>query len=124
MNVVDSSAWFEWFNGGPNAAVFRLPILDLANLLVPAIVLLEVYRRTLQADSAGRAAEFANVLAQGRLVPLDRALALAAGQIGVQMRLALADSIIYATTQAFGATLWTQDRDFEGLPGVRYLPKQ
>ena len=28
-----------------------------------------------------------------------------------------------ATAQAYGATLWTQNRDFEPIPGVRYFPK-
>jgi hypothetical protein len=35
-------------------------------------------------------------------------------------RLPLADSVILATALAYGATLWTQDADFEGLPGVQY----
>ena len=37
--------------------------------------------------------------------------------------LPLADSLIYATAQRLGAILWTQDDDFEGLPGVRYFAK-
>jgi hypothetical protein len=32
----------------------------------------------------------------------------------------MADSFIYATAQAFGATLWTQDDHFKGLPRVNY----
>lgn len=35
-------------------------------------------------------------------------------------RLAPADSVIYASARAFGATLWTQDSDFDGLDGVRF----
>ena len=35
----------------------------------------------------------------------------------------LADSIILATARKFGATVWTQDSDFEGLEGVRYAAK-
>jgi hypothetical protein len=27
------------------------------------------------------------------------------------------------TTQTYGAVLWTQDDDFEGLTGVKYFPK-
>lgn len=33
----------------------------------------------------------------------------------------MADSIILATTRAFDATLWTQDKDFEGIEGVQYI---
>jgi predicted nucleic acid-binding protein len=36
----------------------------------------------------------------------------------------MAASLIYATAQQAGAELWTQDADFEGLPGVRYFTKQ
>jgi toxin FitB len=35
-----------------------------------------------------------------------------------------ADSIVYATAQARGAKLYTQDADFEKLPGVRYARKK
>lgn len=28
--------------------------------------------------------------------------------------------VILATARSFGAVLWTQDADFEGLDGVRY----
>ncbi|AGA35479.1 hypothetical protein TVNIR_3855 [Thioalkalivibrio nitratireducens DSM 14787] len=34
----------------------------------------------------------------------------------------MADSIILATAREFGATLWIQDADFEGIEGVRYFP--
>jgi predicted nucleic acid-binding protein len=36
----------------------------------------------------------------------------------------MADSLIYATTLAHNAILWTQDIDFNGLPNVQYFPKQ
>jgi len=36
----------------------------------------------------------------------------------------MADSIMLATAQRSGAILWTQDVDFEGLPGVRFLAKR
>jgi AbrB family looped-hinge helix DNA binding protein len=36
-------------------------------------------------------------------------------------KVAMADSIILATTLAFDATLWTQGRDFEDIAGVQYI---
>lgn len=36
----------------------------------------------------------------------------------------MADSIIIATTLAFDATMWKQDRDFEGIEGVQYIARQ
>jgi predicted nucleic acid-binding protein len=35
-----------------------------------------------------------------------------------------ADSVILATARAYGAVVWTQDSDFEGLDGVKYTPKR
>ena len=39
-------------------------------------------------------------------------------------RLPLADAIVLATARAAAATLWTQDKDFEGLPRVRFHAKR
>ena len=38
--------------------------------------------------------------------------------------LPLADSIIYATAQSVGATVWTKVADFEGLPDVEFIAKE
>ena len=57
---------------------------------------------------------------QGAVVDLDAPLALTAARISADGKLALADSVVLATARRFDATLWTQDADFEGLPGVRY----
>jgi len=44
-------------------------------------------------------------------------------KLGPTHKLPLGDSVMLATAQTFGATLWTQDADFEGLPGVQYRAK-
>jgi len=49
---------------------------------------------------------------------------LAAAKIGHESKLLLADSIVLAAARAHGATLWTQDADFEGLAGVRFIKKK
>jgi toxin FitB len=58
------------------------------------------------------------------VVDLDLSLALSAAKIGHEAKLPLADSVMLATARAYHATLWTQDDDFKGLPGVRYFPKK
>lgn len=60
---------------------------------------------------------------QGEVAEFSATLALAAGRVSVQHRLPMADSIMLATAQAFDATLWTQDADFERIPGVKYARK-
>jgi predicted nuclease of predicted toxin-antitoxin system len=38
-------------------------------------------------------------------------------------KLAMADSLIYDSAKVANAIVWTQDKDFEGLPGVKYYAK-
>ncbi len=123
MNVVDSSAWLEYFAGGPGARHFSAAIEDTDRLIVPVIVLYEVFKRVLAQrgeDAALRAAAF---MERGLVAEVNAALALAAARLSVEHRLPMADSLILATARATDATLWTLDADFEGLPSVRYFPR-
>lgn len=120
MNVVDSSAWLEYLANGPNAGYFAPAIEAVGELLVPAIVIYEVFRRVLQQRGEDAALQAAAVLHQGEVVAVDAALALYAARLGATHKLPLADSLIYATTRAHDAILWTQDADFKGLSLVRY----
>ncbi len=54
---------------------------------------------------------------------LNSQLAVDAACYGIEHKLPLADSIIYATAQKYEATLWTQDADFKGLEGVKFYSK-
>ena len=123
MNVVDSSAWLEYFADGPNADRFAKVIENADSLLVPSITLLEVFKRVSQQRDEAAALQYVAVMQQSTVVELDAALALRAAALGLRHKLPLADSIVYATAQAGGALVWTQDKDFEGLAGVRFLPK-
>ncbi len=123
-NVVDSSAWLEYFADGPNAEFFSRPIEAPAELVVPSITLLEVFKRLLQQRSENHALQAVAVMQQGQVVDLDAPLALSAATIGVESKLPLADSVILATARRFGATVWTQDEDFDGLSGVKYRAKR
>jgi predicted nucleic acid-binding protein len=124
VNLVDSSAWLEYLAAGPQAGQFAAAVEDVARLVVPSVVLLEVTRRVMQQRGEDDALQVAAVMHQGRVVELDSGIALSAAQIGVAHKLPLADSVIYATAKQFQATIWTMDADFEGLPGVRYVPKR
>ena len=121
MNVVDSSAWISYFTDDKNAEVFAGPIEDLEQLLVPSITLTEVFR--FMSRQVGEAVALQSIahMNQGLTVPLDASLALDAAVFGLELKLPLADSIIYATAKKFGARIWTQDSDFRNLPGVEYF---
>jgi predicted nucleic acid-binding protein len=122
-HVVDSSAWLEYFADGPNAKHFAAVIEKPAQLLVPSITLLEVFKRVSQQRDDATALQCVALMQQSAVVDLDAAIAIRAATLGQRHQLPLADSIIYATAQAEGATVWTQDADFEGLPGVRFWPR-
>lgn len=123
MNLVDSSGWLEYFADAANAEFFAPAVLDTEQLIVPTLALLEVFKRVLQQRGEGDALQAAALMRQGQVVELDSALALSAARLGVEHGLALADSVIYATARRVDALLWTQDADFEGLPGVRFVAK-
>ena len=124
MNVVDSSAWIEFFNGGPNANFFEPAILATEDLVVPTMVLLEVYKHIRRHQGRDQALSAIAGMRQGRVEDLDGRTALFAGDLSVEMKFPLADSVILATTRLNDAVLWTQDSDFEGLEDVRFKPKK
>jgi predicted nucleic acid-binding protein len=124
VNLVDSSAWLEYFADGPNASFFAAAIEKTQELIVPTIVVLEVYKRILQQRSARTALEAVAVLRQGRTIDLTAALAIAAATLSHSAKLPMADSIILATARAESAVIWTQDADFRDTPGVRFRAKR
>lgn len=121
MAVVDSSGWLEYFAGGPNARHFAPVIRDTANLLVPAICQYEVFKRVLLEAGEDEALRAVGVMSSGRIIDLDRDLALEGARLSVKHKLAMADSLILATARWHGALLWTQDAHFKGLPDVRHI---
>ena len=124
MNVVDSSGWLEYFGEGKNASFFARPIQDMENLIVPTICIYEVFKRLLSLRDKEEALRAVGVMSLGQLMELDRQRALNAARISLDLKLALADSIILATARAAGATLWTQDEHFKDLEDVKYVAKR
>ena len=120
MNVVDSSAWLEYFADGPNASKFADPIQDEGQLLVPSIILFEVFKRVRMQRDSDLALEAVAQMKRGAVIDLDGDLAIEAAEMSADLGLSLADSVILASTQSEGATLWTQDAHFEGMSGVQY----
>ena len=120
MNLVDSSAWLEYFADGPNADFFAPAIERTRDLLVPTIVVFEVYKCVLQQRQERAALEAVSVLQHGQLIELTASLAIAAARISQDEKLPMADSIILATARARNALIWTQDNDFQEMDRVKY----
>ena len=123
MNIVDSSAWLSYFAGDANAVVFSAPIENIDKLIVPSITITEVFKCILRQSGENMALEAIAHIQQGKVISLDSSLAIDAAKVGIDYKLPLADSIIYATGQKFNALIWTQDVDFKSLKGVKYYPK-
>jgi predicted nucleic acid-binding protein len=124
MNVVDSSAWLEYFIDGPNADFFSAPIEDIKDLVVPTISLYEVFKKVVAEKDEAEAFKTIAQMKQGHVVDLDEDTALSAARISIEKGVPMADSIILATAQLHKATLWTQDEHFREMTGVKFRPKK
>ena len=124
MNVVDSSGWLEYFADGPNAAFFAPAIEATRELLVPTLSLYEVFKCVLQQRGEGQALQAVALMQQGRIVDLTATIALSAAKASIERRLPMADSIMLITAQTHDATFWTQDADFNGVEGVKFVARK
>ena len=124
MNVIDSSGWIEYFTDGVNADFFDSPIRDFESLIVPTICLYEVFKRVLLVLGDDKALKTIGQMSLGTVVDLDRNIAMRAAQISLNVKLAMADSIILATAREYDAILWTQDEHFKDLEGVRFIERK
>lgn len=123
MNVVDSSGWIEYFADEENADFFAEPIEQTDQLIVPVVSIYEVFKHVLREESRAEALEAIAYMRQGRVVDLNVSLAIEAARTSHKLKLPMADSMILTTARTYGAELWTQDVDFEGIDGVRYTRK-
>ena len=119
--LVDSSGWVEFMGDGPRAEKFARYFEHGERLLVPVIVLYEVYKKLLSVHGSTAADRFLSAALRARVVPIDERLALLAARISLDRRLAMSDAMIYATAVASGARLITSDAHFQGLAEVTFI---
>ncbi len=120
---LDTSGWIEITHDGPNAKKFAKAISGKSALIVSTITLYEIARYTIRVAGESASAELLAFLHQYTIAPVTEEIASLAASLGIRHKLAMADSLIYATSLVHGATLWTQDGDFKDLPHVEYFPK-
>ena len=123
MNLVDSSGWLEYFANAKNADFFSDAIEDTENLIVSTINLYEVFKKILQQKDENSALQAIALMQQGRIVEVDSSISLNSAKQSIELKLPMADSIIFATALSFNAILWTQDSDFIDIPSVKYIKK-
>jgi predicted nucleic acid-binding protein len=123
VNLVDSSAWLEFFTDGLNAASFAEPLADRSRLLVPTIIIYEVFKVVQRERGEGMALQAEALLRQGVVVDLSEDIALRAARLSLTLKLPMADSIILATAKVHDAVIWTQDEHFSAIDGVKFFRK-
>ena len=120
---LDSSGWIEIAEGGPNAAAFAEALQPSQSLFSSVISLFEIRKYLTREAGEAAAQELLAFIRNYPVIAVTVDLALHAASLSAVHQLAMADALIYATTLANNATLWTQDVDFKELPDVRYFSK-
>jgi len=129
--VIDTFAWVEYLIGSKAGKVAK-DYIDGGNSLTPSIVIVELRKWYLKEIEASRRDEqemqkhFAFIESASRIVPLDMALSLEAGQTDFMMKKRIknwpiADSIVYATARSRRAQVISGDPHFKGLEGVIFI---
>ena len=123
MIIVDSCGWLEWFTDGKLANKYQKYLADQENLLVPAIILYEVYTILKREVDEEKALLAVGYMKNSPVIPLDETLALSAADIALQESLAMADAIIVATSRFYNCTIISSDSDLKNQPNVNFIQK-
>jgi toxin FitB len=121
MVIVDSCGWLEWFTDGNLADKYRKYLEDQENLLMPAIILYEVYKILKREVNEEKALLAVGYMKNSPVIPLDETLALSAADIALQENLAMADAIIVATSRLHNCTIISSDSDLKNQPNVSFV---
>jgi toxin FitB len=116
--VVDSSGWLEYLAEDSKASAFGHYLESESSVLVPSLVIFEVYKHLAKNRGRTIAERFMSQALHHRVVPFDETVALAAANLSVEHRLQGSAAILYATARVHQANLVTSDTHFRGLPGV------
>ena len=116
MTLVDSVGWIEFFTDGLLASEYAKYLQKPSEVIVPTIVLYEVYKKIKRDRSDEEAITDVAQMLKTRVVPLSESLAFSAADISLEHNLPMADSMVYATAAEHGCKLVTMDHDFHKLP--------
>jgi toxin FitB len=93
------------------------------SLLLPTIVVYEVYKKLQRERGNSQAQHFLSAAFgfRERIIAVDIPLAELAARISIETKLAMADAMIYAAAKLNRATLITSDAHFSGLDFVTLI---
>jgi toxin FitB len=119
--LVDSSGWIEYLAARPKADLFAPYIEGSQPLVSSAIQVYEIYKVVRRDVNEERAIEAVSALRTTTIEPLAEGLALEAADLALELGLAMADAMIYATASRHEAEIVTGNADFAGLPRVTLI---
>jgi predicted nucleic acid-binding protein len=124
MIIVDSCGWLEWFTDGKLANQYKEYLVSPENLLMPAIILYEVYKILKREVGEEKALLAVGYMKKSTVIPFDDTIALVAADIALQEKLAMADAIIVAISRIHNCKIISSDADLKGQANVSYIPKR
>jgi len=124
MIIVDSCGWLEWFTDGKLADRYKDYLASQEKLLIPAIIIYEVYKVLKRETTEEKALLVVGYMKNASVIPFDDHLAIAAADIALQEKLAMADAIIVAVSRAHNCRIISSDSDLKNQPNVTYISKK
>jgi predicted nucleic acid-binding protein len=121
MIVIDSCGWIEYLGKGPKSAVYKKLFAKPSEIIVPTIVLFEVYKKVLREFGEKTALVVVSSMKNMTVAPLDEPTALLAADLSIAHSLPMADAVVYATAKTSGAKVATSDQHFKDLDGVIFI---
>ncbi len=121
MILPDSSIWLEYFTEGSLAEQSEQIVTTKEGVIVPTIVVFEVYRQLRKRLDEKEVLFAVTQMEEKNIAPLTSELSLYAAELSLKYKLAMADSIIYATVLFFQSQLVSRDNDFRNLPSCQVI---
>lgn len=121
--LVDTCGWIEWLTNGELIKSFEPYLIKTSSLIIPTLVQYELYKWISREKNTQMALEVIGMTESYTVIPLDTSIALYAADLSKEYNLAMADAIIYATSQVNNALLITSDKHFSLISGIQYFEK-
>ncbi|MEE8401359.1 MAG: type II toxin-antitoxin system VapC family toxin [Candidatus Hydrothermarchaeaceae archaeon] len=117
MKVFDSFTWVEYFSGSKRGLKVKDIVEDSEIIYTPAICLTEIKAKYLR-EGKDPTDRLDFIEDRSLVLPIDRKIALKAGECKVFLKLHTADALIYATGMVRDCEVVTGDPHFNGLENV------
>jgi predicted nucleic acid-binding protein len=121
MILVDSCGWLEYFSDGKLADKYYHYLKTPCKVVVPTIVIYEVYKKIKREASEEQALRAVAQMQSATIIPFKDGVVLLAADLSLSHNLPMADAIVYATAKLENASLVTSDEHFKGLDLVDFI---